>query len=153
MASSFAGAATCPVLIVSTFLLDTNVFASLAAPVPNRRLRNNVDRFAARLVTASVVAHEIWFGLARLPRSRRRERLEVLMTDLLAIVPMLPYGEEAARWHALERARLESLGRTTSATDAQIAAVAAVNDAVMVTSNTRHFAAFDGLRIEDWSRA
>ena len=137
---------------MSTFLLDTNVFASLAAPVPNRRLRNSVDRFAARLVTASVVAHEIWFGLARLPRSQKRERLEMLMTNLLRIIPRLPYGEEAARWHALERARLESLGRTTSPTDAQIAAVAAVNDAVMVTSNTKHFAPFEGLRVEDWSR-
>ncbi len=152
MARSLSRTRAGPVRILSTFLLDTNVFASLAAPLPNRRLRNSVDRFAARLVTASVVAHEIWFGLARLPRSRRRERLEVLMTELLSVVPVLPYGEEAAQWHALERARLDALGRTTSPTDAQIAAVAAVNDAVMITSNTKHFAPFRGLRVEDWSR-
>lgn len=65
-------------------------------------------------------------------------------------MPILPYDEAAADWHARERARLVAAGRTPPLLDGQIAAVAAVNDLVLVTSNVRDFRGFDGLRIEDW---
>jgi len=49
------------------------------------------------------------------------------------------------------RARLKPVGRTPSFVDGQIAAVAIVNDATLVTANVADFAPFDGLRVEDWS--
>ena len=64
---------------------------------------------------------------------------------------MLPYNREAADWHALERARLGALGRTPPFVDGQIAAIAYINDLVLVTSNTAAFEDFGGLRVESWA--
>ena len=66
-------------------------------------------------------------------------------------LPVVPYDAAAAVWHGRERARLERLGRTTSAADGQIAAIAAVNDLTLVTMNLRHFELFRGITVEDWS--
>jgi tRNA(fMet)-specific endonuclease VapC len=133
-----------------TYLLDTNIFAALSQPKPHRGVERAVTKHAAELVTASLVVHEMWFGIERLPRSRRRTELERFMTEVVAGVRILPYGERAARWHALERARLTAAGRSPPFLDGQIAAVAAVHDATVVTANEEHFALFEGLRVENW---
>jgi predicted nucleic acid-binding protein len=64
-------------------------------------------------------------------------------------VRVLPYGKRAARWHAAERARLAAKDRVVDLAGGQIAATAAVHDAVIVTANVGHFDAFDGARVED----
>jgi tRNA(fMet)-specific endonuclease VapC len=94
----------------------------------------------------------MWFGIERMPRSRRRAELERFMSDVVSGVRVLPYGERAARWHAAERARLSALGRPTSLADGQIAATAAVHDAILITANVTHFEPFEGLRIENWAK-
>jgi tRNA(fMet)-specific endonuclease VapC len=134
------------------YLLDTNVFAALAQPRPNRSLDRAFTKHASELVTASLVVHEMWFGILRLPPSARRERLEAFMNRVVAGIRVLPYGERAARWHAVERARLTTIGRTPPHVDGQIAAIAAVHDAVLVTANLADFKAFEGLRVENWER-
>jgi len=63
---------------------------------------------------------------------------------------LLPYDQRAAEWHGRERARLQALGKTPPFADAQIAAVAAVNDMTLVTDNTKDFTVFSGLRLVDW---
>jgi tRNA(fMet)-specific endonuclease VapC len=133
-----------------TFLLDTNVFAALSQPRPHRGVERVFTKHADELVTASMVVHEMWFGIERLPRSRRRAELERFMTEVVAGVRVLPYGERAARWHAVERARLTASGRPPPFLDGQIAAVAAVHDAAIVTGNVAHFEMFEGLRVENW---
>ncbi|MGA3122286.1 MAG: hypothetical protein ABSF69_16105 [Polyangiaceae bacterium] len=65
-------------------------------------------------------------------------------------VRVLPYGERAARWHAIERARLAAAGRPPPFLDGQIAAIAAVNDATLVSGNATHVEPFEGLRVENW---
>jgi tRNA(fMet)-specific endonuclease VapC len=91
----------------------------------------------------------MWFGIERLPRSRRRTELERFMT-VVGGVRVLPYGERAARWHAIERARLAAAGRPPPFLDGQIAAIAAVNDATLVSGNATHVEPFEGLRVENW---
>ena len=63
---------------------------------------------------------------------------------------ILPYCNEAAGWHAKERARLTAIGQTPSFIDGQIAAVAYVNNLIMVTKNIADFQPFSGLIIENW---
>lgn len=134
------------------FLLDTNVFAAIAQPKPQRAVERAFVRHAQEIVTSAVVLHEMWFGIERMPQSRRRAELERFMGEVVSGVRVLPYGERAARWHAVERARLAALGRSTSLADGQIAATAAVHDATLVTANVTHFEPFDGLRIENWAK-
>jgi tRNA(fMet)-specific endonuclease VapC len=133
-----------------TFLLDTNVFAALSQRKAHRGVERAFAKHAGEIVTASIVVHEIWFGIERLPRSRRRTELERFVVEVVAGVRVLPYGERAARWHAFERARLTAAGRPPPFLDGQIAAIAAVHDATVVTANVAHFEAFKGLRVENW---
>lgn len=101
---------------------------------------------------AAPVLHELRFGCARLPPSRRRVTLERYLEDVvLASFPVLEYGREAAEWHALERARLVAVGRPPPFTDGQIAAIAYVNDLIVATSNATDFNDFQGLRVESWA--
>lgn len=134
-----------------TFLLDTNVFAALSQPKPSRSVERAFTKHAADIVTASIVLHEMWYGIARMPRSRRRGELERFMHEVVAALRVLPYGARAAKWHANERARLAAIGRPVQLADGQIAAIAAIHDATLVTSNVDHFEIFEGLRVEDWS--
>jgi tRNA(fMet)-specific endonuclease VapC len=133
------------------FLLDTNVFAALSRPKPNRRVERSFEKHAEEVCTSAIVIHEMWFGVERMPTSRRREELERFMREVVAGVRVLPYGERAARWHASERTRLEAMGHPIALADGQIAATAAVNDATLVTANAGHFEVFEGLRVDSWT--
>jgi tRNA(fMet)-specific endonuclease VapC len=132
------------------FLLDTNVFAELARPRPNRKVLAAFERHTGQVVTASIVVHEICFGIERLPSSRRRSDLERFLDEVIVTFRVLPYGDRAARWHATERARLAGGGRTPPFADGQIATIGAVNDATLVTANVDDFTHFERLRVATW---
>jgi tRNA(fMet)-specific endonuclease VapC len=136
---------------MSTFLLDTTVFAALAKPTPNRRIVRAFEKHEDALVTAALAIHEMWFGILRLPPSKKRDHLNRFMNDVVGGIRVLPYGERAARWHAAERVRLTAAGRPPPFIDGQIAAIAAVHDAAVVTANVTHFEPFENLRVVNWS--
>lgn len=132
-------------------MLDTNVVLEPQRPHPAattmRRLRDNDGEMAI----PALVWHELRFGCARLPKSRRREAIERYLEDVLAVsFPILDYDQQAADWHALERARLGASGRTPPFVDGQIAAIARVHELILVTSNKADFAGFKGLRVKCW---
>lgn len=134
------------------FLLDTNVVSEPLRPVPNRRLLARLGRHSGTMGIAAPSWHELRFGCERLPRSRRKEQIEDYLATVVRVdFPILPYDEAAAAWHARERVRLLAQGRTPSV-DSHIAAIAIVNDLVLVTANRSHFADFTDLEIDDWLR-
>jgi len=121
--------------------------------LPNRRVLDAIERHDGELATCAIVWHELRYGVARLAASKKRQAIEAYLDEAIrGALPIFPYDEEAAAWHARERARLTRRGRPPSAADGQIAAIARVNELVLVTANTRDFRRFDGLPIEDWSR-
>ena len=86
--------------------------------------------------------------------SKRRSAIEAYLEEVvLASLAVLPYDQDAARWHGLERARLEALGKPAPFVDGQIAAIAHVNQLTLVTINVKDFIGFKGLQLEDWSRS
>ena len=135
------------------FLLDANVLAEPTKPRPNKRLLARLREHAGQLSTASVVWHELNFGVYRLPDSQRRRALEDYMSQLsTSDLVILPYDVVAAKWHASQRARLQAVGATPPFADGQIASVAAVNGLILVTQNLRDFTRFDGLTVVDWTQ-
>ena len=64
--------------------------------------------------------------------------------------PCLHFSGGGSEWHAAERARLTTLGRTPSFVDGQIAAIARVNELTLVTANLEDFLAFAGQQVESW---
>ncbi len=105
------------------------------------------------LSTCSIVWHELRFGASRLSPSKKRTAIEAYLEEAVrSALPILPYDEEAATWHASERSRLAKRGRPPSAADGQVAAIARVNQLVVVTANMKDFRRFEGLELEDWSK-
>lgn len=134
------------------FLLDTNVVSEPLRPEPAPDLMRNLRKHEGEMAIPSIVWHELQFGCLRLPRSRRRTAVERYLQDVvLAIFPILDYDGAAAEWHARERARLASAGKTPPFMDGQIAAIAQVNQLSLVTSNRADFARFKGLRVTSWA--
>ena len=135
------------------YLLDTNILSEPLRPRPNPRILDRLRRNQEELATAAIVWHELLFGCYRLPTSAKRAAVEDYLFQVVApSIPILPYDEGAADWHAAERARLVSTGKTPSFADGQIAASARVNDLILVTLNTADYAGFQELTIEDWRR-
>jgi len=62
----------------------------------------------------------------------------------------LPLDEQAARVAGQVRAQLAALGTPIGPYDVQIAAIALVNNLILVTHNTGEFGRVNGLQIEDW---
>ena len=75
------------------------------------------------------------------------------MTIVKRTMPILPYDDRAAEWHAEERARLSLKGLTPSFVDGQIAAISVVNGLILVTRNIDDFKQFLRLKIENWHNA
>lgn len=135
----------------SQFLLDTNILSEATKPQPNNGVMRRLERYTQQIAITSIVLHELMFGCYRLPVSRRRQTLEEYIASLVAkSLPIFSYDFNAADWHAQERARLVLLGRTPTYLDGQIAAIAAVNDLILITNNTADYADFQDLQLENW---
>jgi tRNA(fMet)-specific endonuclease VapC len=133
------------------YLLDTNIVSEPLRPSPNQVVLDHLRAHQTEIAIATVVWHELWFGCYRLPESTKRTVIESYLKDVIArTIPILPYDQGAALWHAKERARLTQIGRPPPFADGQIAAVAATNGLSLVTLNHDDYAAFQDLRLEDW---
>jgi tRNA(fMet)-specific endonuclease VapC len=133
------------------YLMDTNVLSEPLRASPNPRILERLERYREGVATAAPVWHEAVFGLRRLPPSRKRRAIEVYLFEVLQpYLIILPYDREASEWHAAERARLEKAGKTPPFFDGQIAAIARVNDLVVVTNNVADFKVFTEINVEDW---
>jgi tRNA(fMet)-specific endonuclease VapC len=135
------------------YLLDTSIVSSPISKEPNAEIVKHLESAGHECAIAAPVWHELTYGCRRLPRGKRRAALETYLQDVvLASFPVLAYDETAAHWHGHERARLEGLGRPAPYVDGQIAAIALVNDLILVTVNVKDFARFKGVQVENWSR-
>jgi len=136
------------------YLLDTNVLSEAVKTTPDKSVVKMFERHQHEMVTAAPVWHELQFGCHRLPRSRKREVIDSFLNDIVKrTMLILPYDDRAAEWHAKERARLLSKELTPSFVDGQIAAVAKVNELILVTRNINDFRLFSRLEFENWHSA
>jgi len=100
---------------------------------------------------ASVTWHEALYGVARLPQGARRGALHRYLHDVVApSLPILPYDDAAAAWHAGVRAARERVGRRLAFADGQIAAIAHAHDLVVATANVSDFEGLEGVVVENW---
>jgi tRNA(fMet)-specific endonuclease VapC len=132
------------------YLLDTNILSEPIRPEPNLQILKKLKQHKDEIATASLVWHELLFGCKRLPVSRKRQILEQYLYETVSKMPILPYTEEAAEWHAQERARLSLIGKTPPFVDGQIAAIAKAYGLIIVTVNVSDYEFFDEVIIEDW---
>ena len=133
------------------YLLDTNVLSEPPRLRPNAGVQSRLQAHRDEVCTAAPVLHEMHYGVVRMPDGKRKQQLSRYVHEVLrSPLAILPYDREAALRHAEERARLASQGREPPFVDGQIAAIAMVNNLILITRNTRHFEDFADLRWENW---
>jgi tRNA(fMet)-specific endonuclease VapC len=134
-----------------SYLLDTNVCIALIngtrGPVRQRYLQ--VARHASLPATSSVVAHELWYGVAK--SDRVIQNAKRLTTFLNEAVSVLDFSERDAQAAGEIRAALELQGQRIGEYDTLIAGQAFCRNLILVTANTREFESVKGLVVEDWT--
>jgi len=135
------------------YLLDTSIVSSPISKVPDHAIIERLSSHGHECAIAAPVWHELNYGCRRLPRGKRRDAIETFLQEVvLPSFPVVAYDETAAHRHGIERARLEGLGKPAPYVDGQIAAIAMVNDLILVTVNVKDFSRFKGVDIENWSK-
>lgn len=135
-------------------VLDTNVLSALMRSSPDAVVVEWLDRQPADSVwLTSITVFEARFGLALLPKGRRRNGLErafdrVLMEDLSSRV--LTLDEMAAVTAAQIAADRQRAGRIVDLRDTLIAGIAQARRATIATRNTRHFEGLDVPVVDPW---
>jgi toxin FitB len=135
-------------------VLDTNVLSALMRTRPEAVVVEWLDRQPADSVwLTSITVFEARFGLALLPKGRRRLGLErafdrVLTEDLLSRV--LTLDEMAAVTAAQLAAERHRAGRVVDLRDTLIAGIAQAHRAAIATRNTRHFEGLDVPVVDPW---
>ena len=135
-------------------ILDTNVLSALMRTSPGVAVVSWLDRQPADAIwVTSITVFEARFGLALLPRGRRRLGLEaaferVLEEDLENRV--LDFDAAAAASAARLAADLKSAGRSADLRDTLIAGIAQARRATIATRNTRHFEGLDVPVVDPW---
>jgi len=137
---------------LSRWALDTNTLSEAAKHRPHPSVVRFLEQHGPACAIPAPVWHELWYGCIRLPEGGRRTVLARWLTATGQSMEILPYDSDAATWHAGQRAKLVSLGRTPPFSDGAIASIAYTRGLTLVTANAADFAAFDGLQVVDWRK-
>ena len=134
-----------------SYLLDTNVcIALINGTSGNVRTRfMQAVRSGSMLATSSIVAHELWYGVAK--SQLVAQNASALTTFLNRDIVMLDYAAQDAQAAGEIRATLEGQGKRIGEYDTLIAGQAYCRNLVLVTANTREFGRVKGLNVEDWT--
>lgn len=136
-------------------ILDTNVLSALMRVVPEPTVVRWLDGQPSESIwLTSITVLETRFGLALLPKGRRRTALEraferVLAEDLANRV--LDFDPVAAGEAARLAADRQRAGRVGDLRDTLIAGIAQARRATIATRNTTHFEGLDVPVINPWS--
>ncbi len=133
------------------WLLDTNTLINFSNRVTGyeRIARRLSGRSPGEVRMSSITLSELEYGVEN---SRARSQNRAALDDLVALIPVDPYPQQAARHFAELKAALKAKGRPTKPYDLLIGAHARALDATLVTSDTDDFRFMPGLRLADWLR-
>ena len=124
-------------------ILDTNILSELMNPAESEHVVAWADTMRRTdLFTTAINKAEILFGLAVMPKGRRRDmRLSWAEAVFLEEFRdrILPFEERAAEHYADIVASRQKMGKRIEPIDAQIAAIARSNGMSVATRNVKDF--------------
>lgn len=128
------------------FMLDTNICIYLMKHHPPEVGRKFAECYVGEVVISAITLAELEYGVAASGdnQARNREALAALLEDIM----VLPFDGVAA--HAYGEVRLATRERKRDALDKLIAAHAIALDITLVSNNEADFAAYPGIRVENW---
>ncbi len=131
-----------------SYILDTNAVSAIMKGDARTLARLRGTAKQEVLVPQPVLA-EIAYGIARLPRSKRREALRLRFDFVKAELSRAEWTDEVSEAFGDIKSALERRARRIEDFDAAIAAHAQAREGVLVTANVAHMVRVPGLRIED----
>ena len=131
------------------YLLDTNIVSELVKKIPNKNLRDKLEKVpSASLYTASICIMELRYG------ALRREDGDALWSriqeSIISKLRVLAFGYKEALKAGEVLFALRSIGQPIGIEDILIGSIALSNDLVVVTANTKHFSRIPALSVENW---
>lgn len=127
------------------FMLDTNMCIYLMKNQPEQVARRFAQCYVGDVVMSAITFAELEYGVTVSQNSvRERMNLVALVED----IQVAPFDASAAT--AYGPIREATRERKKDQLDKLIAAHAVALDVSLVTNNERDFAAYPGLRIENW---
>src|SRR5215510_14666683 len=102
---------------------------------------------ANEIIVCSVVRGELFYGSSK---SQTPQASLAKQVRFLQPYATFPFDDRAATVYGSLRADLERQGLVIGIHDMMIAAIALVNNLIVVTHNTREYGRVVGLQIEDW---
>jgi len=127
------------------YMLDTNICIYLMKNQPEQVAKRFAQCLVGDVVMSAITFAELEYGVAvSANRARDRRNLAALAEDIL----VMPFDSAAAS--AYGPIREATRERKKDQLDKLIAAHAVGLDVVLVTNNERDFAAYPGLRVENW---
>ncbi|MBQ7694061.1 MAG: type II toxin-antitoxin system VapC family toxin [Lentisphaeria bacterium] len=97
-------------------------------------------------VISGITAAELLYGA----RKRNNRVLSKKVQALCNLIPIIPWGEDAANAYAQLRVDLEKAGTPIGSMDMLIAASAVAEGMTLVTNNVTHFSKIRQLKFESW---
>jgi tRNA(fMet)-specific endonuclease VapC len=134
------------------YLLDTNACFALInnkSPLVRTRLQKVLAQ-DEKVLVSSVVAFELWYGVAKCARPESNARL--VETFFAGPVSLLAFEAEDAKVAGRVRANLEAVGKPIGAYDLLIAGQALRHQLTLITANGKEFGRVKGLEWEDWAK-
>lgn len=131
------------------YILDTNTLSLLMRgdPATTRQL---VTKSRTDVLLPQPVVAEIEYGLSRLPRSKRKDRLRRRFDLFLGELQRADWTDEVSRAFGQAKADLERQGIRIEDFDVAVAAHALVCQGKLVTDNVEHMNRVKGLDLENW---
>lgn len=131
-------------------VLDTSAVSALMKGEPSAVARLARTAPADVAIPQPVLA-EICYGIERLPRSKRRKRLQERLDLVKAGIPRAEWSDAVSEAFGRIKSTLETRGQRIEDVDAAIAAHAVAVGATLITADMGHMVRVPGLRVEDWS--
>jgi hypothetical protein len=135
-------------------LLDTNVVSEIMRPAPAQSVIDWLDaQVLETLYISTITPAEMMFGVAVLPDSQRKVRLEQSIDKMLSLFEgrILPFDLAAAKLYADLAAQARRAGRGFPTLDGYIAAIAADRGFPVATRDASAFLACGIDAIDPWS--
>jgi len=131
------------------FMLDTNTCVYII----KRKPPDIIERFKrteiSQIGILSITLSELVYGVAK---SSRPEQNQIALTQFVAPLEILPYGDDAAQYYGDLRVYLEKQGTPIGSLDMLIAAHALSIACTLVTNNEKEFIRIPELKIDNWAK-
>jgi tRNA(fMet)-specific endonuclease VapC len=133
------------------YILDTNVITNFLKA--DSKIVDKITKTDSDLIlTCTPVEAELFYAVELHPNLKTAEVLRACYTELLSEIKILPFCSKSAKSYAKLKSFLKQSGTLIEDFDLLIASIAFANDLILVTSNTKHFARIENLKLEDWTQ-